>query len=560
MMTAVNPIAQLVSPDGSSNVNFLQAGTGAQVRSVQSKLRDVINIEDFGAISDGVTDCAPAFLAAVNAGHKTILANGQNYYFSAGVVIPSGVSVIGGSLMPSNPPLGTRFTFANGVSVCVTVGGSGAGNGAARLQNVTVTRATGAIPAGSVGVKIKDCYGVAVEDVFSHRHAIGFFCDGDKASAGIAYMFTRCWTGVISDAHVVIDTVPETRWNQCRFGMNGAGDLNCAAFMRVQGGSATNAANGPNSLVVTNCQFNQGQNVASAWLEFVNQTPGSISDIVLWQFDSCYVETITKGIVSDATWSSVQRLQISNCTFNVNLGTGQFLDLNAATSVVRWTIGNNIVFGAMSLAPTPQIDFCHFSNCLFSGAVSTTGPTTGSVLSFADCNFPSGLTLSGQWGELQVKGGSVSGGALTNTATGRVHVDIAPFNSLRTFTPSIAFGGNAVGVTYNAQEGVFRIIGNVLYGQIKIELTNKGSSSGDATVLLTTLPNVSSQNWSIGNSGSSVYATNMSGLGTSPITVVVGLGPVVNLYRHDNTGIVAVNDTIFTNTSIIAFSFSYVIA
>jgi hypothetical protein len=61
MMTAVNPIAQLVSPDGSSNVNFLQAGSGAQVRSVQSKLRDVVSVKDFGAAGDGVVNDAVSF-------------------------------------------------------------------------------------------------------------------------------------------------------------------------------------------------------------------------------------------------------------------------------------------------------------------------------------------------------------------------------------------------------------------------------------------------------------------------------------------------------------------
>ena len=66
-MPAINQFPQLKSVDGSSNVNFLQAGTGAQVRSVQSKLRDVVSVKDFGAVGDGVANDAPVFATAAAA-------------------------------------------------------------------------------------------------------------------------------------------------------------------------------------------------------------------------------------------------------------------------------------------------------------------------------------------------------------------------------------------------------------------------------------------------------------------------------------------------------------
>lgn len=532
------------------------AGANAVAVGLNELLEDLGDtLKKFGGDDDGVTDNLAAFNAAVAAGYTVIYAPGANYYFSAGITVPENVALIGGACMPTNPPAGTRFTFALATAVCVTLGGTAAANGSGRLQNLTVTRAAGTIPSGSIGVKVDELYGATVEDVMSHRHSIGFKAEGDADTQGIAYMFTRCWTGVITDAHVVIDTVPECRFSQCRFGMNGSGDQNCTAFVRVTGGSTSNASNGPNSLVFSNCQFNQGANTATSWIEFVSKTGGTISDTRLWQIDTCYVETVSYGITSDNTWDAIERLQISNTTFNVAV---PFLNLDAATTISNWAINNNLIFGSFTLAPNDQIDFGHIANCEFLGAVSLTGPTSGSTASLADCNFAGGLTLAGQWGSLQVCGGSISSGSLTNTATGYVNVDLFPKNTLRTFTPTIQFGGGSTGVTYGTQAGVYREIGGVVYAQFRVTLTAKGSDTGAARVVLTGLPAVSSEAYSLGNSGATAYALNMASLGTSPVSGFVGSGPVVNLYLATATGITSATEGNFTNTSDVAMAITYV--
>jgi hypothetical protein len=59
-----------------ADVNFLQAGTGAVVRTAQAKMRDVVSVKDFGAVGDGVTDDTAAITNAI--------ATGKNVYFPSG--------------------------------------------------------------------------------------------------------------------------------------------------------------------------------------------------------------------------------------------------------------------------------------------------------------------------------------------------------------------------------------------------------------------------------------------------------------------------------------------
>jgi hypothetical protein len=57
---------------------FLQSGTGAKVRTFQDKMRDEVNVEDFGAVGDGVTDDTAAIQAAIN----SLPSTGGCVYFS----------------------------------------------------------------------------------------------------------------------------------------------------------------------------------------------------------------------------------------------------------------------------------------------------------------------------------------------------------------------------------------------------------------------------------------------------------------------------------------------
>ena len=73
-----------------SAFTFTQSGTGAQQRTVQSKLRDTVSVKDFGAVGDGAADDTAAIQAAFLA-----VGDGGKVYFPEGTYITSSPIKIG---------------------------------------------------------------------------------------------------------------------------------------------------------------------------------------------------------------------------------------------------------------------------------------------------------------------------------------------------------------------------------------------------------------------------------------------------------------------------------
>ena len=66
---------------------FIQAGSGAIARSVESKLREFVSVKDFGAVGDGVADDAPAFTNALAASQNVKVPKGT-YKLNSSVTVP----------------------------------------------------------------------------------------------------------------------------------------------------------------------------------------------------------------------------------------------------------------------------------------------------------------------------------------------------------------------------------------------------------------------------------------------------------------------------------------
>lgn len=126
-----------------------------------------------------------------------------------------------------------------------------------------------------------------------------------------------------------------------------------------------------------------------------------------------------------------------------------------------------------------------------------------------------------------------------------------------TWTPTILFGGNGVGITYSTQAGYYTRIGRQVTLTCHIALSNKGSSTGSATVR--NMPFAS--NASIYGSGLVEPLSAMNGTTTGGCLFVLtnGSNTYADLAYNNAGGTAGLTDTAFNNNSQFRFVMTYFI-
>ena len=130
-----------------------------------------------------------------------------------------------------------------------------------------------------------------------------------------------------------------------------------------------------------------------------------------------------------------------------------------------------------------------------------------------------------------------------------------------TFTPVLEFGNATTGITYNNRDGMYVKVGELVMIQIFIELSNKGSASGDATIsgLPFTMRTLSS-GWSGVGAGSMTwtnFASRLYSILTNPNrnTQELGISGVSN--SSGELSAQALNSGDFNNNTYFGITVSY---
>lgn len=437
--------AELAASGGAALVGFLQNGSGAILRNVQDELRRSVRPEQFGAIADydpttdTGTDNTPYFAAAINYLASLgggVLTLGSGKYLGRFEIQSSFIHIVGeGEWATSIYNVGNNpvvlITNTNNPITDVTVDGMSILN-----RNPDTWSACDGIVIQSVQEN-QACSFLTFKDLYIFEMRYGIFISG--GSIWNLYERVHVSTSLINGMNVdATDNVGAQTFNMCRFAACG------------QHGIFVNSAF--STFPVVNWTFYNTtieHNLANGVR--ITGTGGGIQS---WIFSGCYMEENTYGISQGGTNGLVKAHVFIDCPniFGLTFDTCTFFGSSPTHANLDYSIYVN---STLMTTVIGEVKGCRFGT-------STTH----------DIFWPAGVIL----------------GKNVYTSTNNIDRLQGSFDihdltqSPLTFTPSISFGGSSAGIAYSNRVGRYVLHGNIVYFEIYVSLTSKGTATGVATI------------------------------------------------------------------------------
>jgi len=476
---------------------FIQAGTGAQQRTVESKLQDTVSVKDFGAVGDGVTDDTAAIQAALTACEgRTLIAPKGVYIISSTLnITKSGVNLVGESLAQGvfgdTTELGSVFKWTGGASPMITVLVGG---------GLQASKSGGAIK------RLKlDGAGVATQCL--------------KTESAEAWRFEDLkLTGAVTAAWEITGKEPYST------GFNDFYQCVASNISIVVTGSAHGIYSG-----VTTVTGSESTGEHPAFCDF-----------------TCVHITYSDGI-------GLYVLEADDCTFT-NLGISRSAGGTGDAIVLEnsGTHGNHFrcvnVTNADGTPPRIWATGGSKSNYMeLAGIDKNIKPTVdpGSELYY--------IYLGSNVVANQAEA-SLPPVKFPNVSTG-VGLNYLNHFEQGDWTPGISFGNADTDITYAARLGRFQRVGLTVHATASIVLSSKGTATGTARV--TGLPYAAgSTNVEVGTWMPRTGFAAITAGGTYLELSTSSVNAILRVY-NGGSGVVALDDTNFTNTSSLILHITY---
>lgn len=386
----------------SSSVDFVQAGNNAITRTVQDKLREIeINVDDYGAVPDGVTDSTAAFqdaiLNAINfalAGNRvTIRMSPGDYIITQGLSIPNHnifVGLVGAGLgatnIFANIPAGqtalyTRATPAPLQDFSITAGLPGQSEAVARSivrNGINCLFYGGYCEHKNIRVSNFNGFGIRYEAIWD-SYCENIFVYGSGNTTEWAFSVVN---GTDTSNHTVFNRVQvEVAYDRSMLVETNV--LNCT-FIDIHSERAVRTT-GSNVALTHELRGNSCSYV-NARIETASGFVGARNRILLGAAISTYIDFRCADSIVDVQYNGASSMKFENlAAYDLSV----LFNTNAKIEFRGGVVGNNLVvdnFGN-GIATCPR-----FKDM---GITSTTITATGTAAIFERCTFTNTIVSGG---------------------------------------------------------------------------------------------------------------------------------------------------------------------